>query len=116
MRFGFSSHVAALLVGLIVMVAGTVSSATISIGSAGYLADFLDPFAQIDRAWLTIFIIAAVAAIACIGILESVAFAGLMTLIEIGGLLAIIAGGFFGSTKLITWLPEVIPSGFDAAV
>ncbi len=115
-RFGFQSHAVALAVGLVVMLAGIVSSATISLGSAGYLGQFLDPVLSVDRSILTVIIIAAVAAIACIGILESVAFAGLMTLIEIGGLAAIVIGGLGGSPELIARLPEVIPSTLDGAV
>lgn len=115
-RLGFGSHAAALVVGLVVMLAGIVSSATISLGSAGYLEQFLDPVVSVDRAFLTVIVIAAVAVIACIGILESVAFAGVMTLIEIGGLAAIVIGGFGGSTELIARLPEVIPSTLDGAL
>lgn len=115
-RFGFQSHAVALAVGLVVMLAGIVSSATISLGSAGYLGQFLDPVLSVDRSILTVIIIAAVAAIACIGILESVAFAGLMTLIEIGGLAAIVIGGLGGSPELIARLPEVIPSTLNGAV
>ena len=115
-RFGFGSHAGALLVGLIVMLAGIVSSATISLGSAGYLGAFLDPYVEINRALLTVLIIVAVAAIACVGILESVAFAGLMTIIEIGGLAAIVIGGFGGSPELIARLPEVVPANLDAAI
>ena len=114
-RFGFRSHAVALAVGLVVMLAGIVSSATISLGSAGYLGQFLDPVLSVDRSILTVIIIAAVAAIACIGILESVAFAGLMTLIEIGGLAAIVIGGLGGSPELLARLPEVIPSTLDGA-
>ncbi len=115
-RFGFRSHAVALAVGAVVMLAGIVSAATISLGTAGYLGHFLDPFVVLDRAVLTVAIIAVVAAVACVGILESVAFAGLMTLVEIGGLLAIVIGGFGGSPELLARLPEVIPVSFDGAV
>jgi amino acid transporter len=115
-RFGFGSHAVALIVGLVVMLAGIVSSATISLGSAGYLGQFLDPIVNVDRSLLTVIVITAVAAIACIGILESVAFAGVMTLIEIGGLAAIVIGGFGGSPELIARLPEVIPSTLDGVL
>ena len=115
-RAGFGSQSLALLVGLAVMVGGVVSSATISLGAAGYIRAFLDPILSIDRSLLTVLVIIAVAAIACIGILESVAFAGLMTLIEIGGLLAIIIGGILGTPDLLARLPEVVPTSFDGMV
>ena len=115
-RAGFGSQSIALLVGGAVMLGGVVSSATISLGAAGYIGAFLDPFVSIDRGTLTVVVIIIVAAVACVGILESVAFAGLMTLIEIGGLLAIILGGVVGTPDLLARLPEVVPTSFDAVV
>lgn len=115
-RFGFNSQSAALAAGSIVMLAGVVSSATISLGSAGYLGAFLDPLVIIDRGVLTVLIIALVAMIACVGILESVAVAGLMTVVEVGGLLAIIVGGLMGEQDLLARLPEVIPDSLDGVV
>lgn len=111
-RAGFRSQLAALVVGLAVMLAGVVSSATISLGSAGYVGAFLDAFVEVDRNVLTVLIIIFVAGVACIGILESVAFAGLMTLIETAGLLAIVFGGFV-SPEVIARLPEVVPLSFE---
>jgi basic amino acid/polyamine antiporter, APA family len=115
-RAGFGSQPIALLVGVAVMLGGVVSSATISLGAAGYIGAFLDPFVSIDRGTLTVVVIIIVAAVACVGILESVAFAGLMTLIEVGGLLAIILGGVVGTPDLLARLPEVVPTSFDAIV
>jgi len=115
-RAGFRSHLAALLVGIGVLLAGTVSSATISIGSAGYIGSFLDPVLPVDRTWLIIAVVAAVGLVACVGILESVAFAGLMTLIEVAGLLAIVGGGFIGAPEIVSRLPEVLPLTLDGAV
>ena len=115
-RAGFRSELAALLVGIGVMLAGTVSSATISIGSAGYIGAFLDPLLAVDRVWLTVAIVVAVGLVACVGILESVAFAGLMTLVEVAGLLAIVIGGLVGAPELLLRLPEVLPWSLDGAV
>jgi len=115
-RAGFRSEAAALLVGVGVMLAGTVSSATISIGAAGYIGAFLDPLAAVDRVWLTAVIVLAVGLVACVGILESVAFASLMTLVEVAGLLAIVAGGLFGTPDILLRLPEVVPVSFDGAL
>jgi len=115
-RAGFGSQSMALLVGVAVMLGGVVSSATVSLGAAGYIGAFLDPIITIDRSTLTVVVIIIVAAIACIGIFESVAFAGLMTLIEVGGLLAIIFGGVVSTPDLLARLPEVVPTSFDASV
>jgi APA family basic amino acid/polyamine antiporter len=115
-RFGFGSRTIALLAGCIVLLAGIVSSATISLGSAGYLGAFLDPVLVVDRDMLVITIVLLVALIACVGILESVAVAAVMTLIEIGGLLAIVAGGLLAGPDLLTRLPSVVPHSLDSAV
>jgi amino acid transporter len=115
-RFGFGSRSLALVVGTIVMLAGIVSSATISLGSAGYLGTVLSSFVDIDHDWLVILIVLFVGLIACVGILESVVFAAAMTVIEIGGLVAIIAGGFLTQPDLITQLPTVVPHSLDGAI
>lgn len=115
-RAGFGSQSVALLVGMAVMVGGVVSSATISLGTAGYIGAFLYPIVTMERSTLTVVVIVVVAAVACVGILESVAFAGLMTLIEMGGLLAIIVGGVVGTPDLLARLPEVVPTSFDTIV
>lgn len=115
-QFGFGSRMMALVVGCIVMLAGIVSSATISLGGAGYLAALLTPVLEVDRAWLVLLILLFVTLIACIGILESVAFAAVFTVIEIGGLIAIIAGGFLTQPDLISQLPSVVPDTLDGEV
>lgn len=113
---GFGSRTIALVVGSVVMLAGIVSSATISIGSAGYIGAFLAPWAAIDPTLLTVMIVLVVGAIASVGILESVAFAGLMTLVEVGGLIAIIAGGFLSDAEIGSRLPELLPQSLDFAL
>lgn len=114
--FGFGSRTLALLAGGTVLLAGIVSSATISLGSAGYLGAFIDPFFAVDQGVLVVAIILLVALIACVGILESVVVAAVMTMIEIGGLIAIVAGGFFDSPDLITRLPTVLPGSLDGVI
>ena len=113
-RAGFRSHWAALLVGISVMAGGIVSSATISIGSAGYIGALLDPILHIDRAVIIIAVIVLVTVVACVGILESVIVAGVMTLVEVLGLLAVIVGGFANAPDLVVRLPEILPPSFDA--
>jgi len=115
-RFGFGSRVIALLAGCIVMLAGVVSSATISLGSAGYLGAFIDPLVVIDRGVLVIAIVLLVTLIACVGILESVVVAAVMTLVEIGGLVAIVAGGLLTEPDLLNRLPSVLPDNLDGEV
>lgn len=76
----------AVAVGLMVVMAGTVSSATIINAFHGYLNDLV----PVPRVPTIIVTVAALVALACWGIRESVSLAAVMTAVEIGGLLLII--------------------------
>lgn len=93
-----------LAVGFLSVATSTISAATISAGSAGYLSVFID----LPRPVLIAGIIIAMGLVASLATVNSVSFAGAMTLVEIGGLLLIIG---FGLTRpeVITRLPEMIP-------
>lgn len=95
-RAGFNSQALSVVIGLMVVTVGTVSAAAISAGSVGYIRQFIDLPGPI----LIPVIVAAMTLIAAMGVKESVTFAAVMTLIEIGGLLVIIAGGLGGSGQL----------------
>lgn len=84
---GFGSDTLALIVGLLVIAIGIVSAATIARGSAGYVHELVDLPIEI----LVVLIVLSMGLVAAWGIVESVAVAGAMTLIEVGGLLIIIA-------------------------
>jgi len=88
-REGFRSPSLALVVGLLVVTAGTVSAAAISIGSAGYLMVFL-PY---PKAAVVTALVLLLSAVAIWGILESALTASLFTLVEVGGLLLVIWSG-----------------------
>jgi amino acid transporter len=108
----FRSNRLAAVVGLSVVAIAIVSAAAISVGCAGYLAEFLAlPIPMLAGA-----VVICMGAVAACGVRESVSFAGLMTLIEIGGLLLLIAAGFVKGPDLIARLPEAIPPVGDAAV
>ena len=81
-RQGFNSRTLSLLIGLLVVSSGVVSSAAVAIGAAAYLEVFVPLSPQI----LTALVILLVGLVAVWGILESVALAALFTVIEIGGL------------------------------
>jgi basic amino acid/polyamine antiporter, APA family len=99
---GFGSKRFALLIGAMVIAVGIVAAAAISRGSAGYIRAFVDlPVNMIVPA-----VIVAMGAIAAWGIVQSAVIAGVMTLIEVGGLLAIIAAGAMHAPDLLTRLPE----------
>jgi len=94
-----------------VMIA-VVSSAAISIGSAGYLSVFL-PLPK----WMLVSGVAlAMGMVATLGVKESVTFAGAMTLIEIGGLLGLIAAAVISDAPIVARLPEMVePAGGPSA-
>ncbi len=91
------------LVGLLVVVTGVVSSAALINGMTGYMQAFLD----LPDAWLMIGVLVLLAAIAVWGIEESVWTAGVISVLEVGGLIWIILLSM-GST---TW-SEVNWHGF----
>lgn len=98
-------------VGLLVVVTATISAATISAGSAGYVAVFV----PVSAPWIIAFVVLAMGVVACLATVQSVSFAGLMTLVEVGGLLLIIAAGLGQGSAVITRLPEIWPAAGDAA-
>lgn len=108
---GFRSRQAAFAIGLLVILAGIVSSASIISGFVGYLAEFVAL-----RPWLVIApLTLLLGAIAGWGIAQSVLVASVMTLLEIGGLVAIIWGGREALATLPGRLPELLPP-FEASV
>jgi len=102
---GLRSKHLALAVGLLVVTAGTVSSAAIAQGFVGYLAEFFD----LPR-WLVITgLLALLGAIAVLGIAESVMVAAVATIVEVGGLLAVMWGGRGALTDFASRLPDLLP-------
>ncbi len=104
-RQGFRSLVMSVVVGLLVVTAGTVSAAAISVGSAGYLQSFV----TLPDALLITIVVVLMGAIAAWGILNSVTMAAILTLIEIAGLLFVIGSGFAADPHLFSKLPQTIP-------
>lgn len=111
-RRGFGSHRMALAVGLLVIAMAIVSAAAISVGAAGYVRVFV----PVPDTVVIAAVVVAMGAIAMRGIVESVTFAGLMTVIEIGGLMIIVAAGFWTEPQVIQRIPEVFPATFGATV
>jgi amino acid transporter len=105
-RSAFRSNGLATIVGLLVIAIAIVSAATVSVGSTGYIA----VFAALPQIVLVTCVVLAMGGIAAWGIGAAVNFAGTMTLIEIGGLVLLIAAGASRGGELITRLPESLPS------
>ncbi|HRK18424.1 MAG TPA: amino acid permease [Hyphomicrobiaceae bacterium] len=95
-------------VGLATLVTAIISSAAVALGSAGYIAEFV----ALPRPVLVVLVLLAVGAVAAYGILESVVLAGVFTIVEVGGLLAIIIAAMLSPAPLV--IPSVPPA--DAAV
>ncbi len=85
-RHAFKSRYLALLTGLTTIFIGMISSATVAVGSAGYISQFIDA----PRGVIVVAVVLILGLIAAWGILESVVLASIFTLVEVGGLLAII--------------------------
>lgn len=104
-REGFGSHKLALLVGLMVVLSGVVSSATIVTGSVGYLQEFVD----LSRIIAVLLVVSLLAGLALWGIGESVTAAGIFTILEIGGLLLVVWGASESLGALPARATELIP-------
>lgn len=102
---GFRSKHLSLGVGLLVITSAIVSSAAISIGAMGYILEF----ANLPENYIIVAVVLAMGAVAAWGIMESVTFASLFTIIEVAGLLAIVAAGLHNDPSLVLKLQAVIP-------
>ncbi|MGH1353274.1 MAG: APC family permease [Methyloligellaceae bacterium] len=104
-RKGLNSKTLSLFVGLGVASAGIVSAATVSIGSVGYIREFID----VSPALLITMVVLIMGMVATWGIVESITLAALFTLVEVGGLLLIIGGGFYTDSTIAPRLISVFP-------
>jgi amino acid transporter len=98
---GFGLRPLSLAVGLLLVLTGVVSSATLARGFAGYL----EVFVPVPHALAATCFLGALGAIAIWGIRESALFAAAATLIEVSGLVLVLA---VAAPKLGT-LPERVP-------
>jgi amino acid transporter len=97
-------------VGLLVVATAMISATTISVGSAGYVAVFV----SVPAPWIITGVVLAVGVVACLANVQSVTFAGVMTLVEVGGLALIIGAGLGQGSSVVTRLREIWPSASDA--
>ena len=93
-------------VGILTALAGCVSAATVSRGFTGYASGFAS---LPDTVWIVV-LIGALGSLAIWGISESALFAGFITLIEVGGVLLVIAVNGDALAALPDRLPEIVPS------
>lgn len=90
---GFSSRRLGIVAGLAIALTGVVSAAAVLRGGVGYLTVLVD----LPEPWLIAGIGVALTAIAVVGVLESLALIAVLTLVEVAGLLAIVAAGFLAA-------------------
>ncbi|MDE4275457.1 amino acid permease [Phaeobacter gallaeciensis] len=102
---GFGSQSLALLVGLAVVVAGTVSAGAVLRGGAGYLT----AATGVDGTLAIIAMGLALVAVAVIGVLESLSLAAVFTAIELTGLALVIWAGGTGDVSPDWALPQDLP-------
>ncbi len=108
---GFGLRPLSLAVGLLLVVSGLVSSATLVNGFVGYLDIFVD-----WPGWMVIaLIVAGLGALATWGIKESAIVATVVTLIEIAGLFLILAVSAESLATFPARLPELLPPFETAA-
>ena len=102
---GLRLHRFSVLVGLAIVAAGIISAAAVLRGGAGYLA----LVAPVDQSLAIVALGVALTGIALVGVLESVAFAAFLTLIEIAGLVLVVWAGFSAPAVPDYLAPPSIP-------
>lgn len=98
-------------IGLLVIATATVSAATISVGSAGYVGVFL----PLPPNFIIAGVVVLMGMIASLATVLSVSFAGIMTVVEVGGLVLIILAGLGEGKSIVMRLPEMWPAFTDTA-
>ena len=105
------SRMLSTVTGLVTIAIGVVSAAAVSIGSAGYIREFIDAPVPL----IVAIVVCALGLIAVWGILESVVLASIFTVIEIGGLVAIIVAGLGADIDVISALPQLLAPPQDVS-
>ncbi len=108
-RAGFRSEWLSLLTGGAILLAGTVSAAAITLGGVGYLLALVD----IPRVAMTVLVVLFMGGVGAWGVKQSVVFAGIFTILEVLGLIVIIAAGFLEQPAILLRIPEVVPAWND---
>jgi basic amino acid/polyamine antiporter, APA family len=105
-RAAFQSRVMSTFTGLLTIAIGVVSSSAVTLGSAGYIEQFVD----IPQTVVVVTIVVVLGAVAGWGIFESAILAAVFTLIEIGGLLLIIVAALRVDVPILAALAQPLPS------
>lgn len=112
-RAAFGSRLLSTMTGLLTVIVGVVSASTVTAGSVGYIRQFVD----LPQGVLVAVVVVILGAVAAWGILESVVLASLFTLVEVGGLLAIIiAAAYSGVPASSALAPPPLDIGILSGV
>ncbi len=106
----FDSRVLAALVGLAIVVAGTVSAGAVLRGGVGYLTAVFEMPTSAAIVVLGVFLVG----VAALGVLESLSFAALLTGVELLGLALVVWAGF--QAPAVASLPELTTMQFDPVI
>ncbi len=98
-----------LVTGGLMLVAAIVSASAIAVGSAGYVATLV----PLPLWSIIVAVILFTGLVAAWGIVKSVRFAAVLTLIEVLGLVAVVGAGICHQPEIIQDLHSVIPSPTD---
>ncbi len=107
-RAAFDSRLLSTMVGLCTIVIGVMSASAVTLGSVGYVRQFVD----LPQELLVLVLLLLLGGVAMWGILESVVIAGLLTLVEVGGLVAIIIAGVNAELPIANTLTTLPPLEF----
>jgi len=101
---GLNSQAMAMLVGLAVVAAGTVSAGAVLRGGVGYLTTAV----EVDATLAIVALGIALTAVAVFGALESLALVAVFTVIEMAGLVLVVWAGF-SAPEVADWTAPPIP-------
>jgi basic amino acid/polyamine antiporter, APA family len=105
-RAAFQSRVMSTFTGLLTIAIGVVASSAVTLGSAGYIGQLVD----IPQGVTVVIIAMTLGSVAAWGIFESALLAGVFTVIEVGGLLAIIVAAIHAEVPVFAALVPPLPT------
>ena len=108
---GFARRWLSVMVGILIILAGIVSSATIARGFVGYLQIFID----VPPALAMLLLVIALGGLAAWGINESIRVAAVLTLLEVFGLLLILQVAWPGFDAAVAQFDRIMPPA-DAGI
>lgn len=92
----FGSRVLSIFTGLAIIGTGVIASSAVALGAVGYIGQFMD----VSPVWMTVLVVGAVGLVSAWGILESVVLASVFTVIELAGLIIIVAAGIHADVPI----------------